>query len=48
MRHNQRELRIFVKNLDVLPFGTDGAEHYGTICLLFAAHARSIDALLHA
>ncbi len=31
VKHNQHELRIFVKDLDVLPFGTDGAEHYGAI-----------------
>ena len=31
VKHNERELAAFVKDLDMLPFGLEGAEHYGDI-----------------
>lgn len=31
VNHNERELAAFVKDLDILPFGQEGAGHYGDI-----------------
>ncbi len=31
VKHNERELAAFVKDLDILPFGQESAAHYGDI-----------------
>ena len=44
IKHNERELAAFVKDLDILPFGQEGAGHYGDIRHALTKKGRMIGA----